>query len=67
MESNESARQLWSEVLEVYNAKNLEILEVLWISVLLMGDPNALSVGISNLNRFSQFLVAQTKKINGEK
>jgi hypothetical protein len=65
--SNESARELWSEVLEAYKTKDLETLEVLWISIQLMSDPNALSVGISNLNRFSQFLAAQTQKINREK
>ncbi|MBI1819955.1 MAG: J domain-containing protein [Nitrospirae bacterium] len=67
LESNASARELWSEVVEAYKAKDLETLEMLWISIQLMADPNALSVGISNLNRFSQFLVAQTQKIKKEK
>jgi len=67
MESNQPARELWSEVADAYKAKDLAKLEMLWISVQLMADPNSSSVGISDLNHFIEFLAEQTRQINKEK
>lgn len=67
MESNKPARELWSEVTEAYKAKNLAKLEMLWISVQLMADPNSFSVCLSELNQFIEFLTDQTHQINKEK
>ncbi|MBI1767115.1 MAG: hypothetical protein HYR67_01925 [Bacteroidetes bacterium] len=67
MESNKPARELWSEVVDAYKAKDLAKLEMLWVSVQLMADPNSSSVGLSDLNQFIDFLLVHTHQINKEK
>lgn len=66
-ESNKSARELWSEVVDAYKARDLDELEMLWISVQLIADADSPSIGISDLNQFIGFLAVQTRKINQEK
>ncbi len=66
LESNESARELWSDVVAAYKANDLETLEMLSVSVQLISDPQAKAVGIFDLNRLSEFLIAQGQKIKQE-
>lgn len=67
MESNQPARELWTEVVDAYQAKDLAKLEMLWIPVQLMTDPNSTFVGLSDLNQFIEFLAVQIRHINQEK
>lgn len=64
--SNESSRELWPEVVAAYKANDLETLEMLSVSVQLVSDPRAKTVGISDLNRLCKFLIVQSRRIKQE-
>jgi hypothetical protein len=66
LESNESSRELWSDVVAAYQANDLETLEMLSVSVQLISDPQAKAVGFFDLKRLSEFLVTQSRKIKQE-
>lgn len=66
LQSNESSRELWSEVVAAYKANDLEALEMLSVTVHLISDPQAKAVGIFDLNRLSGFLIGQSRKIKQE-
>lgn len=66
LQSDESSRELWSDVVVAYKANDLETLEMLSVSVELVSDPRAKTVGISDLNRLSKFLITQSRKIKQE-
>jgi hypothetical protein len=66
LQSNESSRELWSDVVAAYKANDLETLEMLSVTVQLISDPQAKAVGIFDLNRLSEFLIGQSRKIKQE-
>lgn len=66
MESSKSSRELWSDVVDAYKARDLDKLEMLWISIQLIADSNSSSIGLSDLNQFIGFLAGQTRKIKQE-
>jgi hypothetical protein len=66
LQSNGSSRELWSEVAAAYQANDLETLEMLSVSVQVISDPQARTVGIFDLNRLSRFLIGQSRRINQE-
>lgn len=66
LQSDESSRELWSDVVVAYKANDLETLGMLSISVQLLSDPRAKTVGISDLNRLCKFLINQSRRIKQE-
>lgn len=66
LQSDESSRELWSDVVVAYKANDLETLGMLSISVQLLSDPRAKTVGISDLNRLCKFLINQGRRIKQE-
>lgn len=66
LQSNEASRELWSEVVAAYQANDLETLEMLSVSVQLISDPQARTVGIFDLNRLSEFLIGRSRRMKQE-
>ncbi|MBI3803122.1 MAG: J domain-containing protein [Nitrospirae bacterium] len=53
---NEAARELWREVVEAYQHKDLARLEKLWISVQLLSDPKGEGIALSDLKQLTAHL-----------
>lgn len=53
---NETARELWREVVEAYQREDLDRLEKLWISVQLLSDPKGEGIAVSDLKRLTAHL-----------